>query len=425
MSGMYEVTWPEFSSNRTSYLYEQVKQNNFVDVTIVFDDEEVSAHKVVLASSSSFFQRVLERSTHPNPMLYLKGVEKRLFSLLLEFIYLGEVSLPDADFDKFLQMARDLKIKGLLMENPGVEEIDQGSYALEDESVTLKDDSYIDNQETPKKQEQRKSIDTPFVALKERSDSKVIKEDKSYSKVMKEDKSYSRVLKEERSYQSIISEEKIDEETGDYDLSDPVSAEIYAKIKRAQGRKVVGGNLISKVKTTDPNDTVSGDFPFEDPTKVKYSFLMTGRARPPGILVTHGGLYKFHKNNINKNETVHWWACGEKRASNCQARAKTKIGDDGNHVLISISHPEEHSPFHVVDEAKRVAESLVAQLTKAAQTDLVSPVGSIKDDILKKDLQLKYKDEPGFVAEVLNAMPIRVTSTMTGARAMFLRRLHL
>jgi len=230
MSGMYEVTWPEFSSNRTSYLYEQVKQNNFVDVTIVFDDEEMSAHKVVLASSSSFFQRVLERSTHPNPMLYLKGVEKRLFSHLLEFIYLGEVSLPDADFDKFLQMARDLKIKGLLMENPGVEEIDQGSYALEDESVTLKDDSYIDNQETPKKQEQRKSIDTPFVALKERSDSKVIKEDKSYSKVMKEDKSYSRVLKEERSYQSIISEEKIDEETGDYDLSDPVSAEIYAKV---------------------------------------------------------------------------------------------------------------------------------------------------------------------------------------------------
>merc|ERR1719394_1314078 len=153
-------------------------------------------------------------------MLYLKGVEKRLFSLLLEFIYLGEVSLPDADFDKFLQMSRDLKIKGLLMDNPGVEEIDQGSYALEDESVTLKDDSYIDNQETPKKQEQRKSIDTPFVALKERSD----------SKVMKEDKSYSRVLKEERSYQSIISEEKIDEETGDYDLSDPVSAEIYAKV---------------------------------------------------------------------------------------------------------------------------------------------------------------------------------------------------
>ena len=94
-------------------------------------------------------------------------------------------------------------------------------------------------------------------------------------------------------------------------------------------------------------------------------------------------------------------------------------------MLISISHPEEHSPFHIVDEAKRVAESLVAQLTKAAQTDLVSSVGSIKDDILKKDLQLKYKDEPDFVAEVLNAMPIRVTSTMTGARAMFLRRLHL
>ena len=54
------------------------------------------------------------------------------------------------------------------------------------------------------------------------------------------------------------------------------------QIKRAQGRKVVGGDLINKVKKTDPNDTVSGDFPFEDPAKVKYSFLMTGRASPPG-----------------------------------------------------------------------------------------------------------------------------------------------
>ena len=403
MSGMYEVTWPEFSSNRTSYLYEQVKQNNFVDVTIVCDDDEVPAHKVVLASSSMFFQRVLERSTHPNPMLYLKGIEKRLFSHLLEFIYLGEVSLPDADIDKFLQMARDLKIKGLLMENFGVEQKDQGSYVLEDESVTLKG---VANQETPKKLEQKKPIETPFRALKERRDSKVMREDKSYARIC-----------------------QIDEETGDYDLSDPVSAEIYAKIKRAQGRKVVSGDFINKVKTasnnTEPNDTISGDFPFEDPTKVKYSFLMTGRARPPGILVTHGGLYKFHKSGGNKAETAHWWSCGEKKASNCQARAKTKIDDNGKHVLIAVSHPEEHVPYHAVDEAKRVAESLVAKLAKAAQTDLVSSIGSIKDEILLNDLQLKYKDEPLFVAEVLNAMPVRVYSTMAGARAMFLRRLQL
>jgi len=208
MSGMYEVTWPEFSSNRTSYLYEQVKLNNFVDVTIVFDEEEVSAHKVVLASSSSFFQRVLERSTHPNPILYLKGVEKRLFSHLLEFIYLGEVSLPDADFDKFLQMARDLKVKGLLVENPGVEDTIQSSFPQEDESVTLKEDSVISTQETSTKKEILKNIETQFIDLKDRGDSKV--------------------MKEEKNYQS--REVKMDEETGEYDLSDPVSAEIYAKV---------------------------------------------------------------------------------------------------------------------------------------------------------------------------------------------------
>ncbi len=118
MSGQYEVSWPEYTSNRTACLSDLLTRNVFVDVTLVFDDnDQVTAHKVILASASSFFQSLLEKNPHPNPLLYMRGMTKKLFVSLLDFIYLGEVSLPESDFDTFINMARDLKIKGLLNES--------------------------------------------------------------------------------------------------------------------------------------------------------------------------------------------------------------------------------------------------------------------------------------------------------------------
>ena len=111
------MTWPEYASNRTSCLSDLLKRNVFVDVTLVFDDDQISAHKVILSSASSFFLQVLEKNaSHPHPMLYMKGVDKKLFNFLLDFIYLGEVSIPEEEFDNFIAMSRDLKIKGLLNE---------------------------------------------------------------------------------------------------------------------------------------------------------------------------------------------------------------------------------------------------------------------------------------------------------------------
>ena len=118
MSGQYEVSWPEYTSNRTACLSDLLTRNVFVDVTLVFDDnDQVTAHKVILSSASSFFQNLLEKNPHPNPMLYMRGMTKKHFVSLLDFIYLGEVSLPESDFNTFINMARDLKIKGLLNES--------------------------------------------------------------------------------------------------------------------------------------------------------------------------------------------------------------------------------------------------------------------------------------------------------------------
>ena len=75
------------------------------------------AHRVILSACSSFFKTMLrEQATHynsPNPYIFLKGVSYNDLSLLLDFMYHGQVNISQEDLNSFLAVAEDLKIKGL------------------------------------------------------------------------------------------------------------------------------------------------------------------------------------------------------------------------------------------------------------------------------------------------------------------------
>ena len=53
---------------------------------------KVRAHKVILAACSPFFRRILAHNAdRKNPLLYLKGIQKRELQAILNFMYHGEV----------------------------------------------------------------------------------------------------------------------------------------------------------------------------------------------------------------------------------------------------------------------------------------------------------------------------------------------
>ena len=86
------------------------------DVTLVCDDGEVSAHKLVLFTGSEFFQNFLPRVKHPNPYIYLRGIKMKHLEMALDFMYLGAVQVPQDDIGAILEVANDLKISGLTEE---------------------------------------------------------------------------------------------------------------------------------------------------------------------------------------------------------------------------------------------------------------------------------------------------------------------
>ena len=80
------------------------------------DYYQVSAHKVVLSACSDYFREVLEQSKHAQPLLCLDGVGKDQLQNVVDYIYHGEVAIPEENLQKFLEVAQKFQLHGLLVQ---------------------------------------------------------------------------------------------------------------------------------------------------------------------------------------------------------------------------------------------------------------------------------------------------------------------
>ena len=76
--------------------------------------------------------------------------------------------------------------------------------------------------------------------------------------------------------------------------------------------------------------------------------INSGKSTKEGVLITHGGHFKFTKNNFSRDGKTHWYTCSQKLSHGCKARAIIKreefTGDDGElwvkNRLVEIATPE-------------------------------------------------------------------------------------
>ena len=111
---VYSLQWRHFQA----YLdetFEQLREDrDFCDVTLVSEDnEQIEAHKVILSSSSPFFQHLLLRNKHSHPLLYMRGINSKMLIYIMDFIYKGETELLQDELESFLNIAQELYLKGL------------------------------------------------------------------------------------------------------------------------------------------------------------------------------------------------------------------------------------------------------------------------------------------------------------------------
>jgi len=112
---MLHLEWDHFRENMIRSI-ESFRETDFSDVILACQDRQVMSHKLVLAASSPLFHEMLVKHPHPQPLLFLKGVEFLDLKALLSFMYSGEVELEQGRLDSFLQLGQELQVKGLTKE---------------------------------------------------------------------------------------------------------------------------------------------------------------------------------------------------------------------------------------------------------------------------------------------------------------------
>ena len=108
------LQWNDFKENVVISFADLRADNDLTDITLACGDgKQVEAHKVILASTSPFFRDLLKKYSHPHPLVYMRGLKSEDLIAMMDFLYKGETNVFQENFDSFLALAEELKLKGL------------------------------------------------------------------------------------------------------------------------------------------------------------------------------------------------------------------------------------------------------------------------------------------------------------------------
>ena len=107
------LKWNDFQTNLQTSFQELRGDTDFADVTLACEDQSFKAHKVILSASSPFFKKLLKVHSHPQPLIYMRGIKSSELIAMIDFIYSGEASIFQEQLESFLALAEELELNGL------------------------------------------------------------------------------------------------------------------------------------------------------------------------------------------------------------------------------------------------------------------------------------------------------------------------
>jgi len=112
----FELRWNDFHANIASSFKFLRSSSDFQDVTLMCGiDTEIRAHKVILSACSPYFQSILSHLNSPNPVVVMPhDVQYEEVVRLVDFMYYGEVAIPRQDINRFLSVAEQFQVRGLV-----------------------------------------------------------------------------------------------------------------------------------------------------------------------------------------------------------------------------------------------------------------------------------------------------------------------
>ena len=92
------LQWNDFKENAISAFGRLKAEADFADVILACEDgQQIEAHKVILASSSPFFEIILKKNRHPHPLIYMRGVNSDDLLAIIDFLYTALCCYPNVN----------------------------------------------------------------------------------------------------------------------------------------------------------------------------------------------------------------------------------------------------------------------------------------------------------------------------------------
>ena len=114
MPGHFNLSFDQFETTTTNTFKDLLTDEQFTDVTLACaDDQQIKAHKVILSSCSPLFRKILKNNPHQHPLIYLNEINFAELQSVINFIYLGQTEVHQADLEVFMKAGKQLQIKGL------------------------------------------------------------------------------------------------------------------------------------------------------------------------------------------------------------------------------------------------------------------------------------------------------------------------
>ncbi|XP_011180436.1 protein jim lovell [Zeugodacus cucurbitae] len=110
----YSLRWNNHQNHILRAFDALLQTKTLVDVTLVCAETSIHAHKMVLSACSPFFQRVFAETPCKHPVIVLKDFQGWVVQAIVDFMYRGEISVPQERLQTLIQAGESLQVRGLV-----------------------------------------------------------------------------------------------------------------------------------------------------------------------------------------------------------------------------------------------------------------------------------------------------------------------
>lgn len=109
------LTWANYNQKLSQAFRRYLDSQLFCNVTLSAEGRTVKCHQEILSACSNWFENILSSvENYQHPIILLKDVSFIELEYIVNFMYSGEVVVPQEEIQSFLKTAELLEIKGLL-----------------------------------------------------------------------------------------------------------------------------------------------------------------------------------------------------------------------------------------------------------------------------------------------------------------------